>query len=74
MEVDKPNYKACVAKLFSYELGQLRKQVPLLTRRLPQEVDERGKKIRRRNKFNAVYDPKIHCKGQISGTDKRHEG
>lgn len=55
-------YKSAVPRLCTYELGQLRARVKSLVRRQKQAIAEDGKKIKRRDKYNVPFDPKLHVK------------
>ena len=61
-------YKAAFPRLFSYESGQLRARVKNIIRRQRQEVNNSGKKIRRRNKCDVQFDPTVHVKPLSSQT------
>ena len=55
-------YKGCVAKMVSYVLGEIRKTFPAIQRRQAATIGEDGRKIRRRNKHQARFNPDVHIK------------
>ena len=55
-------YKGAVGKLASYVLSGLRAQFPAIKRRQDAEMVD-GRKIRRRDKHKAAFNPDIHVKG-----------
>ena len=64
----KRQYKAAIARLCVYELGQLRARVKTIVRRQTQAIGENGKKIKRRDKYNVPFDPTKHVKQSAEST------